>query len=152
MRGYKNVEVYKSPERRCNPYFYDINDVSFCNACCGCFFVILLSSETHHINDICQLAIEKTAYILATQGGDTSSDNENVLGDNLIVEERLREELSNLLSSHNMSLTAADISFNGKEVTITGTVNVQTKSPFGTSSEKTINFKYKGRFNKNYGM
>ncbi|ABP67033.1 hypothetical protein Csac_1432 [Caldicellulosiruptor saccharolyticus DSM 8903] len=116
------------------------------------FFVILLSSETHHINDICQLAIEKTAYILATQGGDTSSDNENVLGDNLIVEERLREELSNLLSSHNMSLTAADISFNGKEVTITGTVNVQTKSPFGTSSEKTINFKYKGRFNKNYGM
>uniref|UniRef100_A0A7C5Z8M1 Uncharacterized protein n=1 Tax=Caldicellulosiruptor owensensis TaxID=55205 RepID=A0A7C5Z8M1_9FIRM len=116
------------------------------------FFVILLSSETHHINDICQLAIEKTAYILATQGGDTSSDNENVLGDNLIVEERLREELSNLLSSHNMSLTAADISFNGKEVTITGTVNVQTKSPFGTSSEETINFKYKGRFNKNYGM
>ena len=116
------------------------------------FFVILLSSETHHINDICQLAIEKTAYILATQGGDTSSDNENVLGDNLIVEERLREELSNLLSSHNMSLTAADISFNGKEVTITGTVNVQTKSPFGNSSEKSINFKYKGRFNKNYGM
>jgi len=116
------------------------------------FFVILLSSETHHINDICQLAIEKTAYILATQGGDTSSDNENVLGDNLIVEERLREELSNLLSSHNMSLTAADISFNGKEVTITGTVNVRTKNPFGNSSEKSINFKYKGRFNKNYGM
>lgn len=102
------------------------------------FFVILLSSETHHINDICQLAIEKTAYILVTQGGDTSSDNENVLGDNLIVEERLREELSNLLSAHNMNLVAADISFNGKEVTITGTVNVRTKNPFGNSSEKSI--------------
>lgn len=51
-----------------------------------------------------------------------------------------------------MNLVAADISFNGKEVTITGTVNVRTKNPFGNSSEKSINFKYKGRFNKNYGM
>jgi len=115
------------------------------------FAVILFSLETNQINNACQLAIEKTAYVLTSQEGEALGD-EKVIGDNLIVEEKLKEELTNLLSERNMSLDSINISFSGEDVTMTGTVSVQTKNPFGASSVKAINFKYKGRFSKNHGV
>ncbi|ADQ41565.1 hypothetical protein Calkr_2098 [Caldicellulosiruptor acetigenus I77R1B] len=112
------------------------------------YAVIQFTSETTFIEDMCELAVKRTAYVFLSAAG-TAEGSEYEIGDNLMFESKLREEFEKLLAQKNISLTALNVSYDGQRVEVTGTAIVKTQ--IGGSDQKNVTFKYTGRFHKNFG-